>query len=102
MKLYCFIPAFFAIATALAQGSSSLDERVQKFLTSHRAEWHDLNVPYEDGKVLFDLIVQHKYTTALEIGTSTGHSTIWLAWAMSKTGGKVTTLEVYEKRNVQA
>jgi len=85
-----------------AQQSPTLDERVQKFLSSHRDEWHDLNVPYADGKVLFDLIVEHKYTTALEIGTSTGHSTIWLAWAMSKTGGKVTTLEVDEKRHVQA
>jgi predicted O-methyltransferase YrrM len=38
----------------------------------------------------------------LEIGTSTGHSTIWLAWAMSKTGGKVTTVELNEKRHKQA
>jgi predicted O-methyltransferase YrrM len=87
---------------AFSQGSQTLDDRVQKFLNDHRNEWHDLNVPYEDGKVLYDLIVQHKYTMALEIGTSTGHSTIWLAWAMSKTGGKVTTLEVDEKRHVQA
>jgi predicted O-methyltransferase YrrM len=38
----------------------------------------------------------------LEIGTSTGHSTIWLAWAASKTGGKVTTIEIDEDRRRQA
>jgi caffeoyl-CoA O-methyltransferase len=96
-----FLCALTLGSTVFAQ-APTLDERVQKFLASHRNEWHDLNVPYEDGKVLFDLIVQHKYTMALEIGTSTGHSTIWLAWAMSKTGGKVITLEVDEKRHTQA
>ncbi|HMI67563.1 MAG TPA: class I SAM-dependent methyltransferase, partial [Cyclobacteriaceae bacterium] len=34
--------------------------------------------------------------------TSTGHSTIWLAWAMSKTGGKVITLELNEERHKEA
>lgn len=81
---------------------SALDSKVEKFLNDHRRDWHDLNVPYEDGKTLHDLIVKNKYTSALEIGTSTGHSTIWLAWAMSKTGGKVITLEINERRHKQA
>ena len=38
--------------------------------------------------------MKNKYKNILEIGTSTGHSTIWLAWAASKSGGKVTTLEI--------
>ena len=33
-----------------------------------------------------------KNNSALEIGTSTGHSGIWIAWALSKTGGKLITL----------
>lgn len=81
---------------------SALDSKVEKFLNDHRRDWHDLNVPYEDGKTLHDLIVKNKYTSALEIGTSTGHSTIWLAWAMSKTGGKVITIEINERRHKQA
>src|SRR5271154_6665648 len=80
----------------------TLDERVQEFLNKHKREWHDLNVPYEDGQTLFDIIVKHGYTSALEIGTSTGHSTIWEAWAMSKTGGKVITIEVNEERHKEA
>jgi caffeoyl-CoA O-methyltransferase len=82
--------------------TSALDAKVEKFLKDHKRDWHDLNVPYEDGKILHDLIVQNKYTSALEIGTSTGHSTIWLAWALSKTGGKVITIEINERRHKEA
>jgi caffeoyl-CoA O-methyltransferase len=88
--------------TASTQNKSALDQKVEKFLHDHRNEWHDLNVPFVDGQTLHDLIVKNKYTSALEIGTSTGHSTIWLAWAMSKTGGKVTTVELDEQRHNQA
>lgn len=38
----------------------------------------------------------------LEIGTSTGYSTLWLADAAQVTGAKVTTLEIDEKRTAQA
>ena len=85
-----------------AQGGKELDAKVEAFLKSHKREWHDMNVPFDDGKVLHDLIVGHGYKSALEIGTSTGHSTIWLAWAMSKTGGKVITIELNERRHKQA
>jgi len=81
-----------------AKTQKALDERVQDFLNKNKSKWHDLNVPYEDGKVLHDLIVKNKYTSALEIGTSTGHSTIWIAWALSKTGGKLITIEIDEER----
>jgi len=82
--------------------NSALDSKVEKFLKDHKRDWHDLNVPYEDGQTLHDIIVKNKYTSALEIGTSTGHSTIWLAWAMSKTGGKVITIEINERRHMEA
>src|SRR5882762_5152000 len=100
-KLLVLIMVGFSIVAA-AQINAELDEKVEKFLTDHRDEWHDLNVPFIDGQTLYDLIVKNKYTSALEIGTSTGHSTIWLAWAMSKTGGKVTTIELDEQRHHQA
>ncbi len=81
---------------------SRLDEKVESFLESHRGRWRDMNVPEADGRILHDLIVEHGYTRALEIGTSTGHSTIWIAWALSKTGGKVITIEIDEDRYRQA
>ena len=71
-----------------------LDSKVQAFLESRRGTWRDLNVPESDGRVLHDLVVKHKFTRALEIGTSTGHSGIWIAWALAKTGGRLTTIEI--------
>jgi caffeoyl-CoA O-methyltransferase len=93
------------LSTLQAQGlkeNPALDEKVKKFLESHKGQWHDLNVPAGDGKLLFDLIVKHKYKKALEIGTSTGHSGIWIAWALSKTGGKLITIDIDEERHKQA
>jgi caffeoyl-CoA O-methyltransferase len=90
---------------AFAQGlgdSKGLDARVEKFLNENRSNWHDWNVPFEDGKVLYDLIIKNHYRAALEIGTSTGHSAIWLAWALSKTGGRLITIEIDEDRYRQA
>ena len=79
-----------------------LDARVRGFLDRARGDWHDLNVPYEDGQALHDLIVKKGFTRGLEIGTSTGHSGIWIAWAMSKTGGKLVTIEIDERRHLSA
>lgn len=80
----------------------SLDEKVRNFLENHRSRWRDMNVSEGDGKVLYDLVVENSYTKALEIGTSTGHSAIWIAWALSKTGGKLITIEINESRYEEA
>jgi predicted O-methyltransferase YrrM len=85
-----------------AQEQTELDARVQKFLDEHRRSWRDANVPLSDGKALYDIIVEKGYTKALEIGTSTGHSAIWIAWALSKTGGKLITIELDEGRYQEA
>jgi predicted O-methyltransferase YrrM len=83
-------------------GAAALDARVQQFLASRRGQWHDMNVPDADGRTLHDIIVTHKYTRALEIGTSTGHSGIWIAWALSKTGGRLITIDIDEQRHREA
>ena len=82
--------------------SADLDGQVRAFLELHRNDWHDYNVPEVDGRTLHDLIARHRFTQALEIGTSTGHSTIWIAWALAKTGGRVTTIEIDEGRYHEA
>jgi caffeoyl-CoA O-methyltransferase len=79
--------------------ASDVDKRVQAFLESRRGTWHDLNVPEVDGQTLHDLILKNRFTHALEIGTSTGHSGTWIAWALSKTGGKLITLEIDPDRH---
>jgi caffeoyl-CoA O-methyltransferase len=78
--------------------NQSLDERVMSFLEENRYRWRDMNVPESDGKILYDVIVENNYKDGLEIGTSTGHSAIWIAWALSKTGGKLITIEINEGR----
>lgn len=78
--------------------SSDLNAQVAGFLKDSRHSWTGWNVPYEDGKILHELIMKGQFKNILEIGTSTGHSTIWLAWAAAKTGGKVTTIEIDRER----
>jgi len=82
--------------------NQDLDERVKRFLDENRYQWRDANVPTSDGQLLYDIIIKNNYTQALEIGTSTGHSAIWIAWALSKTGGKLITIEINERRHRQA
>jgi caffeoyl-CoA O-methyltransferase len=82
--------------------NKALDEQVQKFLESRKGTWHDWNIPYADGKILYDLVLKNNYKNALEIGTSTGLSAIWIAWALSKTGGKLITIEIDEERYKRA
>ncbi len=102
---------FFALALvpspAGAQASegeqeTALDRQVRAFLDSQERRWRDMNVPAVDGRKLYDIIVEHGYTRAVEIGTSTGHSGIWIAWALSKTGGRLITIEIDERRHRQA
>ena len=95
--LFVALPAGFAGAQNVPI-SSDLDKKVSRFLEEARGSWADLNVPYEDGKILHDLILKGNFRNILEIGTSTGHSTIWLAWAAAKTGGRVTTIEIDKDR----
>jgi len=80
----------------------SLDQKVRKFLSDHSRQWYDMNIPSTDGQLLYDIIVKNNYKSALEIGTSTGHSGIWIAWALSKTGGKLITIDIDETRHKQA
>lgn len=97
MLLFFMMSSIF-VSAQQSDEQQKIDKKVSDFLNNRKDEWRYWNVPYQDGKVLFDIIVKNKYTSALEIGTSTGHSTIWLAWAMSKTGGKVITIEIDKGR----
>lgn len=47
-----------------------------------------------DGRLLYDIVLDSRASSALEIGTNKGYSTLWLAAAMRKTGGRVTTIEI--------
>ena len=104
----CLIAAMSAAAAAPvvaanpADPAQDLDAKVRSFLDRTRGRWRDMNVPESDGKILYDLIIANGYTRALEIGTSTGHSGVWIAWALSKTGGRLVTVEIDEGRYREA
>ncbi|MCK7479372.1 MAG: class I SAM-dependent methyltransferase, partial [Candidatus Moduliflexus flocculans] len=71
-------------------------------MAAQKDQWREENVTATDGQFLYDLILKRRYTRALEIGTSTGHSGIWQAWALSKTGGSLITVEIEEFRHLAA
>jgi len=82
--------------------AQELDQRVRGFLDAQKDQWREENVTETDGRLLYDLILKRGYTRALEIGTSTGHSGIWQAWALTKTGGSLVTVEIEEFRHLLA
>ena len=101
--LFCFLTAIAFMNSSLngqtLKENPALDEKVKKFLSDHSRQWYDMNVPSVDGQTLYNLIIKGNYKSALEIGTSTGHSGIWIAWALSKTGGKLITIDIDETRH---
>lgn len=105
MKNLFFLLIFSMFQPAFGQNlknNPELDKKVKQFLDENAGRWHDLNIPEVDGQTLYNLIIKGNYKNALEIGTSTGRSGVWIAWALSKTGGKLTTIEVDEGRHNQA
>lgn len=86
----------------MEKDDARLDKQVKDFLNSSQNSWRDMNVPESDGQLLYDIVTKNNYKNAVEIGTSTGHSGIWIAWALSKTGGKLITIEIDETRYKEA
>lgn len=52
-----------------------------------------LNITPDTGQLLRILVRASGARRILEVGTSNGYSTLWLAWATTETDGHVTTLE---------
>jgi predicted O-methyltransferase YrrM len=50
-------------------------------------------IPPEVGRLLLTLAIAVNARTIVELGTSGGYSTLWLATAARQTGGRVTTFE---------
>jgi len=52
------------------------------------------NVEPQEGAYLRDLVRKVGAKRALEVGTSTGYSGIWIAMGLRQTGGRLTTIEI--------
>jgi len=61
----------------------------------HFGRWnHMMNVPPSGGMFLKILVECSRVENALEIGSSNGYSTIWVAMGLERHGGKLTTIEI--------
>ena len=56
------------------------------------------NVSRTTGLLLNTIVKMSGIKSALEIGTSNGYSGLWIAKALKTTGGNLTTIEYFDKR----
>jgi caffeoyl-CoA O-methyltransferase len=78
------------------------DDKVLPMLKHLPYRHGGMNVPAEDGRLLYDIILDKGYKKGLEIGTSNGYSALWLGMAFKVTGGNLITLEIESKRAREA
>ena len=71
------------------------NEVLQQLETTQKEFW---NIPRKTANLINMFIKMMGVKNALEIGTSNGYSGIWIAKALKETGGKLKTIEFYEKR----
>lgn len=72
-----------------------LEETLKELEKTQHEYW---NISRQTAVFMSMLIKISNVKTALEIGTSNGYSTLWIAEALSHTGGHLTTIEFWEKR----
>jgi predicted O-methyltransferase YrrM len=60
------------------------------------------NLEPDSAQLLSVLLKATSARSVLELGTSNGYSTVWLADAVGATGGRLTTVEIDTERSVQA
>ncbi len=70
----------------------------QTLLELEKTQKQFWNVARVTGEFLNLLIRTAKSQSVLELGTSNGYSGIWIGKALKETGGKLKTVEFYEKR----
>ncbi len=74
---------------------TELKETLKELEKTQHEYW---NVSRQTAVFMSMLVKISRTKSALEIGTSNGYSTLWLAEALTHTGGHLTTIEFWEKR----
>ena len=75
--------------------NSVLDQTLKELEITQREFW---NIPKPTGNFLNMLLKMNSSKSVLEIGTSNGYSGLWILDALKTTGGHLTTIEYYDKR----
>lgn len=70
----------------------------QTLLELEKTQKQFWNISRVTGEFLNLLIRTAKSKNIIEVGTSNGYSGIWITKALKETGGRLTTIEYYEKR----
>src|SRR5581483_8803554 len=68
--------------------------------TDHKKKM--LNLEPDTARLVYILVRGARAKRVLEIGTSNGYSTIWLASAVAPEGGKVTTIDLSAEKQAMA
>jgi len=89
------------------QDVKDLLEELHEFGVTHDSTRADRlerfrNLEPDTAKVLALLVKATAAKSVLELGTSNGYSTVWLAEAVSSTGGHLTTVDTDNERSVMA
>jgi len=74
-------------------------ERVWDFVKQRDDAW---NIPPEEGRFLHTTALATGAARLLELGTSYGYSTLWLAWAARKNHGRLITIDKEQRKRDQA
>jgi predicted O-methyltransferase YrrM len=82
--------------------NSPEERRVLEVLADVDRNQRYLSVPAEDGQLLRVLVESIGARHAVEIGTSTGYSGLWILLGLMKTGGRLTTHEINPQRHASA
>lgn len=79
------------------------DKTTQEVLKGLEKTQHEFwNISRTTAEFIYNFVVDAGIKSVIEVGTSNGYSGIWLGKALQKTGGKLITVEFYEKRIVLA
>ena len=79
---------------ALAQAQNPDAQAMKRLEWMPKNQTGMLNVNSNEGAYLRDQVIKAHAKRALEVGTSNGYSSIWIALGLRKTGGHLTTLEI--------
>jgi len=83
-------------------GAGADEKRALEVLEDVYRNHRYLSVPEEDGRLLRILAESIGAKHAVELGTSTGYSGLWILLALAKTGGRLTTYEIDRDRHEMA
>lgn len=77
----------------------TFDNTTQEILKSLELTQKEFwNISRITAEFMYNFIVDGNIQSVIEVGTSNGYSGIWLGKALKKTGGKLSTIEFYDKR----